>query len=138
MTSRASPDRGGSATTSLAGGSAAPPVPGWAGEPLRRSTAATSPLCTRAQGHCRRLYRASRTAAASASTPATVPPGPTAGASIPANSPAPQYRSSATSPGCGSSAVVTASVRASAAPGWTCQKTPALTRQSRPAAWWLR
>src|SRR6266480_3909851 len=52
--------------------------------------------------------------------------GPTAGASTPANSPAPQYRSSATSPGRGSSAVVTASVRASAAPGWTCQKPPAL------------
>ena len=39
--------------------------------------------------------------AASASIPITVPDGPTAPARTPANSPAPQYRSSAMSPGCG-------------------------------------
>ena len=51
-------------------------------------------------------------------------------ASTPANSPAPQYRSSTLSPGFGSSAATTAAVRVSAAAGCTCQNPPALTRQS--------
>src|SRR5215472_2870869 len=64
----------------------------------------------------------------------TAPPRPTASASAPANRPAPQYRSSATSPALGPSEPSTAAASASAAPGWTCQNAPAPTRQPRPAA----
>ena len=67
-----------------------------------------------------------------------MPSGPTAAASVPANSPAPQNRSSATSPGRGRSTSSTAALSASAAPGCTCQNAPALTRQDRPAACWRR
>ena len=123
MTRRDAPVLGGSRTASRG-----------RGQPPRASSRATSPAYTRAQGVSRRLYRASRTAARSASTPMTAPSGPTRAASAPANSPAPQNRSSATSPGRGRSVPSTASVSVSAAPGWTCQNAPALTRHERPAA----
>src|ERR1700751_870355 len=109
--------------TSLAGGRS-PAFAAWATSAFRNLT----------HGQSLRFCLAFLIATASDSTPVTAPSAPTSGATAPANSPAPQYRSRTVSPGRGARAWTTASLSVSAAAGCTCQNPSALTCQRRPAA----